>query len=201
MNSGGSRLLALAPCVSPSFSQPCPGMTYPQGTSAASTTAAALLAARSPAVQTPGTASACSPRYHGAVMALTSSSTFLQSFGVPFSTPALGCQGSHHPVGLRGSGAQSRCPCPQGPSCKVESPRRDSLRKELPKLGRDGAAEATVLFRGQPHPRAGSYPLAWWNRRCRPVWSCSPLGWGAGGSLGWGRRRWQCPLQPWSPHG
>lgn len=46
----------------------------------------------------------------------------------------------------------------QGPSCRVESPGREWLRKELPKLGRDGAAEATVPFNGQPHPRAGSYP-------------------------------------------
>lgn len=152
MNSGGSRLLALAPCTCTSSSQPCPGMTYPRRTSAASTT---------PAAQAPGTASACSPRYHGAMMALTSSSILPQSFGVPFSTPALGCQGSHHPVGLPGSGAQSRCACSQGPSCKVESPGRDPLRKELPKLGRDGVAKATVPFNGQAHPHAGSYPLAW----------------------------------------
>lgn len=130
-----------------------------------------------------------------------SSSIFLQNFLVPFSTPALGCQGNHHPTGLPGSGAQSRHPCPQGPSCKVDSPGRDLLRKELPKLGRDGAAEAIVLFKGQPHPRAGSHPPAWWSRQCHPAWSCSPPGWGDDGSPGWGRRRWQCLLQPRSPHG
>lgn len=93
------------------------------------------------------------------------------------------------------------CPCPYGPSCKVQSPGGDLLRKELPELGREGAAEATVLFTGQPPPRAGPYPPAWWSRQSHPAWSCSPPGRGDGGCPGRGRRRWLCLWQPWSPCG
>ena len=173
----------------------------------------ALPAARSLAAQAPGTAAACSPWYHGATMALTSTSIFLQSFGVPSSTPALGCQGSNHPMGLHGSGAQSRCPYSERPSCEMQSPARDLLRKELPKSGRDGVAEATVPFKGQPHPSPGLTPrcggidgatqhgaVALWDRAMVAPWDgageggCACRTHGGHVVVGWqGSRLLSCP--------
>lgn len=74
----------LAPCAFPISRQLFPGLTYTQGTSTVSTTGPRQCRQLTPQ-QHEHQALACSDRYHGVMMALTSSSILLQSFGVPFS--------------------------------------------------------------------------------------------------------------------